>query len=203
MGNLKANTKRHTETCAPILRAQLQPMKLTSYEVLVVPNVNVFQYVDLPLAVLAWLLPIGGAGLAFLALGLQMQDWMLCLQVGELFCIVSIVSVGVGYVCLMKADAKPHHQQLKEAENKLQRMSTAGALEPAPSGVRGSLSALTRTTSPAGASQKGHHMQSTTSAMSQDSVGSRMPERRRDVFRRKMATWTEGSDGTESSPPRM
>merc|ERR1712216_921479 len=79
---------------------------------------------QVPVLLIAWLLPLAGAGLTFLALSLQLtQTWMLQLKAGEVLAVFAILSVVAGYYCLLKVESERDTQAQSSPPPKARRAS--------------------------------------------------------------------------------
>jgi len=87
-----------------ILKCYARPRKLAFYEVSVSPTIDL-SGLRVPILLIAWALPVAGAALASLGIGLQIsQAWTIHLQAGQVFATAVIASVCVGYCFIIRAE---------------------------------------------------------------------------------------------------
>jgi len=106
---------KHVEA-KPLMQATLKAKGLSEYEINVASQDDLFDQLHLGIAVLVKVLPIGGAALASLSLLLQMQDFALGIYPGEVFVVVAIFCVGVGFCSTgaLGVEMDKHKEQYKQ-----------------------------------------------------------------------------------------
>mmetsp|Transcript_68969 Transcript_68969/g.222922 ORF Transcript_68969/g.222922 Transcript_68969/m.222922 type:complete len:427 (+) Transcript_68969:59-1339(+) len=115
----------------PALLINARATKLMSYELSVSPTVDI-SLIYLPLMVVAWLLPAGGAALIALAFMLQLQDGMLCACAGEALALLALWSVATGYACAAFGHRRPRHNsaEIKRSWTRAYTQNRTGTASP-------------------------------------------------------------------------
>jgi len=87
-----------------IMKCFARPRHMTQYEITISPTVTA-NGLRVPFLLIAWVLPIGGAGLICLAMCLQvLQSWTLDIKAGQVLASAAILSVVAGYICILRAE---------------------------------------------------------------------------------------------------
>lgn len=104
MGPVPKPQGEEGEAPPSILKCYARPRKLAFYEVSVSPTIDL-SGLGVPILLIAWALPLAGAALASLGIGLQIsQTWTLHLQAGQVLAMAGILKVFVGYCFIIRAE---------------------------------------------------------------------------------------------------
>lgn len=92
----------------PLLTVKLKASGLGSYELGIMPNVDITKHLHLPVIVINWLLPLGGVALSNIAMALQFwQERSWSIFPGQVFNIVALLSSAAGWAFAFMAETRP------------------------------------------------------------------------------------------------
>lgn len=118
MGPIPVDGNEVDTEATDIMKVFARPRTMANYEISIHPTADL-SGINMPIMLVAWLLPIAGALLIALAMCLQaLQASLLPIKAGQVLALIGILSVSLGYLCNLRAETDTESRSVSNPEDK-------------------------------------------------------------------------------------